>query len=273
METKTKVPVTQEEKERSIYKYFEQNLGMLKEGPENIQKILRGPISPDKAITFHERNKLFEPGYLDEEVGWCIMPDGTGYVANCLKMPGVTTEMFDWFFAWHGLEDLRYKIWDPEDHYYARSINRKRALDTDLTIRERLWDTTHEILEDTGMGPSRFVIAFKYPGDCGYKAELIGTDACSSLICGRGFGKGNPPFAVPNTFMTHFIREIEGGIELRSRFWMGWDYSDGKEIKVLPDGMRYPDAAAMTMALHCVKEFSNLATILPSLYAEEKDNW
>ena len=54
---------------------------------------------------------------------------------------------------------------------------------------------------------------------------------------------------------------------------MGWNYVNGKDVKVLPDGMRYPDMAAMSLALHNVKEFTNLAAILPSLYAEEKDNW
>ena len=35
-------------------------------------------------------------------------------------MPGVTSEMLDWWFPWHSVgSDLRYKIWDPEDHYFA----------------------------------------------------------------------------------------------------------------------------------------------------------
>ena len=48
---------------------------------------------------------------------------------------------------------------------------------------------------------------------------------------------------------------------------------NGKDVKALPDGMRYPNPAAMTMAIHSAEEFTNLAAILPSLYAEEKDNW
>lgn len=76
-------------------------------------------------------------------------------LANLTKMPGVTPEMFDWFFAWHGLDNLRYKIWNPEDHYKAETQNRVRALDPDLTYQEKLWDTTHEITEDTGMGPDQ----------------------------------------------------------------------------------------------------------------------
>lgn len=268
---KKRVPVTEEEKQKSYYKYFEQD--MAQPAPEAYAKMLNGPLRPEQVLQFKDRNRLFEPGYLEAEAGWCILPDGTGYLANLTKMPGVTPEMFDWFFAWHGLDNLRYKIWNPEDHYKAETQNRVRALDPDLTYQEKLWDTTHEITEDTGMGPDQIVINFKYPGDCGFKAELIGTDACATLVCGKGYGKGQPPFAVPPTFMTHFVREIEGGIELRSRFWMGWNYVNGKDVKVLPDGMRYPDMAAMSLALHNVKEFTNLAAILPSLYAEEKDNW
>ena len=33
------------------------------------------------------------------------------------------------------------------------------------------------------------------------------------------------------------------------------------------------DEVAAGMVGHCIKEFSNLAKILPSVYAEEKDNW
>ena len=67
-------------------------------------------------------------------------------------MPGVTPEMFEWWFAWHGLEDLRYRIWDPEDHYYARQQNRARTLDQSLPMRERTWGTCHHVKEDIGGG-------------------------------------------------------------------------------------------------------------------------
>lgn len=271
MEMKKRVPVTDEDRKKSYFKFYERE--MAQASPEKYAMMLKGPLTPDKVLPFSERNRLFEPGYLDAEIGWCVMPDGTGYLANLTQMPGVTTEMFDWFFAWHGLDNLRYTIWDPEDHYEAVSQNRIKALDPDLTYKERLWDTTHEILEDTGMGPDRIVINFKHPGDVGFKSELIGTPACSSIVCGKGYGKGQPPFAAPQTFMTHFIREIEGGIELRSRFWMGWTYANGRDIKALPEGMRFPEVAVMSLAMHNIKEFTNLAAILPELYAEEKDNW
>ena len=32
---------------------------------------------------------------------YCVMPNGTGFLANRTEMPGVTPEMFEWWFAWH----------------------------------------------------------------------------------------------------------------------------------------------------------------------------
>ena len=55
------------------------------------------------------------------------MPDGSGYVALRHPMPGATPEMIDWWFAWHGLEDLRYKLWYPEMHVSARLDPEERA--------------------------------------------------------------------------------------------------------------------------------------------------
>ena len=53
------------------------------------------------ALKIEDRNKLFEPGYLPCEIGYCVMEDGSAYLANRTEMPGVTPEMFEWWFAWH----------------------------------------------------------------------------------------------------------------------------------------------------------------------------
>lgn len=216
--TNPRVPVTEEDKQKSYYKYF---LEPMTPAPqEKYAKVLSGPLDPRKVLHFHDRNRLFEPGYLEEEIGYCVMPDGTGYVSNLTPMPGVTPEMFDWWFAWHGLDNLRYSIWDPEDHFAAVSMQKNKAKDPTLTLQEKYWDTTHAVLEDTGLGPENLFINFKRPGDLGFDQSRIGTPACATIVCAKGSGKGQPPFASPDTIMCHFIREIEGGIELRTRFWM-----------------------------------------------------
>ncbi|MNO94341.1 hypothetical protein D3C76_859590 [compost metagenome] len=73
--------------------------------------------------------------------------------------------------------------------------------------------------------------------------------------------------------MTHFIREIEGGVELRTRFWMGWTLVNGKEVKALPDGIRMPEMGPKSLLLHNIKEFTHLDEILPKIFEEEKDNF
>lgn len=266
-----RVPVTDADRAKSYFKYYD--MDMVPPPKDKIDQVLAGPLDPKKATKFADRNKLFEPGYLEDEVGYCVMEDGTGFVANLTFMPGVTTEMFDWWFAWHGLDNLRYTVWDPEDHHKAETMQRKQALDSSLSYKERYWNTTHHVIEDIGMGPEGLFINFKYPGDLGFDVSKIGTEACSTIVCARGYGEGLPPFASSPTIMTHFVREVEGGIELRSRFWMGWTVKAGRDIKALPDFARMPIFAPKALCLHNVKEFTNLAALLPKIFAEEKDNF
>jgi phloretin hydrolase len=251
------VPVTEEDKNKSYYKYYLEE--MTDAPPEHYQKVLAGPIDPAKALPFKDRNRLFDPGYFEEEIGYCVMPDGTGYISNLVKMPGVTGEMFDWWFAWHGLDNLRYTIWDHEDHYRAESMQKEKGRNKLLSYKERYWDTSHRIYEDVGNGPQNILINFKNPGDLGYDVSKIGTPACSTIVCSNG--------------MCHFVRESEGGVELRTRFWMGYVYQKGKVIKTIPDGVRIPEQPLRALNLHNIKEFTNLAALLPRIFPEERDNF
>ena len=54
---------------------------------------------------------------------------------------------------------------------------------------------------------------------------------------------------------------------------MGWTFKNGKLIKGLPDGYRFPDAPLRALNLHNIKEFTNLAALLPKIFPEEKDNF
>ena len=261
------VPVTEEDKKKSYYKYYLEE--MTDAPPEHYQKVLAGPMDPAKALPVQDRNRLFEPGYFEEEIGYCVMPDGTGYISNLVKMPGVTGEMFDWWFAWHGLDNFRYTIWDHEDHYRAESMQKEKGRNPFLSYKERYWDTSHRVYEDVGMGPENILINFKNPGDLGFDVSKIGTPACATIVCANGVG----PNARPGTIMCHFIREIEGGVELRTRFWMGWGVFNGRLMKALPDGVKMPDFPLRALNLHNIKEFTNLAALLPRIFPEERDNF
>jgi hypothetical protein len=254
------VPVTEEDKKKSYYKYYLRE--MAEASPEHYEKVLRGPMDPSKALPVQERNRLFEPGYFEEEIGYCVMPDGTGYISNLVQMPGVTGEMFDWWFAWHGLDNLRYTIWDREDHYRAESMQKEKGRNPFLSYKERYWDTTHRIYEDVGMGPQDILINFKNPGDLGFDVSKIGTPACSTIVCSSG-----------GAIMCHFVRDTKDGSELRTRFWMGYGVIDGKLKKSIPDGISMPEFPLRALNLHNIKEFTNLAVLLPQIFPEERDNF
>jgi hypothetical protein len=265
----TRPELTAAEKNLSYAKYY--YLPMTPVPEEKLKILAAGPIDPKLALPIERRNELFKPGYFECEIGYCVMPDGTGYVANRTFFPGSTAEMFEWWFAWHALEDLRYRIWDPEDHFFARQQNREKALDQSLPMRERTWGTVHRILEDVGGGPEEIILNFRYPSELGYQEELVGTEYCSTMMCANGYG-AKPGEGVA-AIMTHMTRDVEGGIELRSRFWIGYGLVDGKLVKLLPEGVSAPIEAVRGLFQHNLTEFTHLAAILPKVYAEEKDNW
>jgi hypothetical protein len=267
-----RVPVSNQEKERSYYKYFIRPMAV--PPPGRLDSISEKPGNPEYGLRIHDRNKLFDPGELKREFGWWIFEDGTALIANQTFMPNVTGEMFDWWFAWHPIDRLRYAIWDAEDHFDVDLEDRARALDLSLSIRERHWNSVHYVWEDMGMGSIDLIrIDFLRPAVMGYDESKIDTEACSALICANGgaFGKADSP-DMP-VVMTHFLRPVKGGSELRSRFWFGWQIFDGKPVKCIPDGMNIPAIALRALLKHNVVEFTNLAAILPEVYAEEKYHW
>ncbi len=68
------------------------------------------------------------------EYGYCMMEDGTGYLAVYTTYPNCTPEMLGWWFRWlnvhtkgmpEGQGNLKYKIWNPADHWDHGFINGK----------------------------------------------------------------------------------------------------------------------------------------------------
>jgi phloretin hydrolase len=267
-----KVPVRNIDREKSYFKYYAQDCTI---GPKGKYDMIT-PDPYDNAIVLkiQDRNDLFNLGDLPGEFGWWLLDDGTAVIANRTFFPNVTGEMLDWWFAWHPIDRLRYAIWDNEDHYDVYLVDPARARDMSLSMQERHWGSVHNIWEDIGTGNIDLLrIEFKKPSDLGYDMSKIGTEACNALICAnvKVVGRGDVP-DIP-VVMTHFLRPIGGGSELRSRFWFGWQIVDGKPVKCIPDGFKIPAMGPVALLNHNVKEFSNLSRILPELYAEEKDNW
>ena len=90
---------------------------------------------------------MFDAPSSPDDYGIYRCPDGGLMLSNVLAMPDVTPEMFDWWFAWHGLDTMRYIIWDKDDHYYCQTRDVEHTLDSSLSMKERYWNTTHDVQE------------------------------------------------------------------------------------------------------------------------------
>ena len=260
-----KVGVSREERALPYYRFLEREMASI---PEEKLSILRSGPSKEMAVPFEERNWFLSGGdraYC--QCGFGTQPDGTGFVCNTTYMPGVTSEMLDWWFPWHSVgSDLRYKLWDPEDHFFARADRADYVCDPGIPVCQKTWGVSHYIIEDIGSGPDFLKLNFMRPADFGYDERLIGTEKCQSLVCAIGEGKCAAA-------MTHKWFPYMDGVMFCSRFWVGYGVVDGAIVRTLPDGIRIPMEVTRGLFGHNIKEFANLAAILPELYSENRDNF
>lgn len=259
-----KVGVSVEEKALPYFKFYEQPMAEI---PKEEMALLNTP-SKAAAVPFEDRD-LFLSGADTEycQIGYGVAENGTGFVCNETYMPGAKGEMLDWWFPWHSVgSDLRYKIWDAEDHYFARADRADYVCDATVPVWQKTWGVKHYILEDIGNGPSPLVLLFMSPNDFGYDKSIIGSPKCKSLVCAIGSGECAAA-------MTHKWYPYKDGVMLCSRFWIGYALKDGKIVCGLPTGAKIPVEIPKGLFAHNIKEFSNLAAILPRVYEENKENF
>lgn len=253
--------LTEAEKAKPYSKYYyRENAPAPKEALSILDK---GPIDPSLATTIHQCNDLLKPGYLPTEIGFCKMPDGTGFIAMKIDMPDATAEMIEWWFAWFGLESLRYMIWDPDAHYASHVIDEhlEHRLDPNLNNKERRWGTRIIINEDIGLGAQNLYIDFLSPEEFGHDTALLKPPIATINNINLGLSEIEKPVACAS----HLYQEIPGGLELRARFWLGWHIVDKKPVQVSDD---VPFPLVKGLAYHCAYEYPNLAAILPKVYHE-----
>ncbi|MBN2319475.1 MAG: hydrolase, partial [Acidobacteria bacterium] len=184
-----------------------------------------------------------------------------------------TAGMIDWWFAWHPLESLRYRIWYPPQHagIGLGPKSRERILDPDIPVSEKNREVTHHVVEDCNCGMENIDITFLSPGDFGFDMARWKEPYVSTFV--GGFGWSSPAEKTEHSIkapslMCHIFRQSAGGLEHRTRFWMGYTITQGKPELCLPPGVSVPERAIQGLARHNVHEFSNLAVLLPEIYPE-----
>jgi hypothetical protein len=264
--------LTPEEEARPFAKYYYEPL---KQPDPAHYAAMETPIDPALAYGPEEINRLLDVEALRKgvEVGWCNLPNGAGYIANTILYPDVTPEMIDWWFAWHPLEDLRYRIWYPPQHagIMLSPLDRARILDPDIPMREKNWGVTHYVTENCDCGMENVDISFRSPADMGFDMERFDKVA-ATFAGGAGWAvtvnKCDTSITAP-AIMCHMFYKEPGGLRHRTRFWMGYRFTEqGKPELCLPPGVAVPAEAVQGLARHNVKEFTRYGDFLPRIYKE-----
>ncbi|MDP3282991.1 MAG: hypothetical protein Q8M56_00990 [Desulfobacterales bacterium] len=257
--------LTPEEKNKPYAKYFYKELADIP--VSDLQKVNSGPIDPERATAIQNRNDLMKSGYLDVETGYTVMPDGSGFAATLVAMPGVTPTMLDWWFNWHPLESLRYALWCPVAHTGIGVMNPSRHRDSSgIALKERNYGSAHYPVEGFNVqGADKLRIEFFSPADFGLDMNLFTEPGISRAYCANVIIDAlNVPF---NAFF-HAVRIVKGGIEYRSRYWIGQTMKAGGPVRVKsPLPFKMIDLARNN-CLHSLTEYNNLASFLPQLYQE-----
>jgi len=245
------------------------------------EALIAGPVASEYGIRLAEMvGVMSRPGYLPLETGYTVNADGHIVVAVLTEMPGVTGEMWDWWFGWHGVETARYKLWHPQAHMFAAMAD-DRSHDRALTDRQRYINNCSYVDEYLGEDLSPLTVRFVDPQDVGFAASKAG----ETTIVARG-GLSTSPLSF--AWLVHQVRATEDGSEMRSRFVV-----NDLELLSLPTSSLPPGKGRLLsnpvvksiadkvlphvagqklehfgprMLNHCAQEMNHLATFLPALY-------
>ena len=180
------------------------------------QALLHGPEASELGFGIERADVLVEPGYLPLENRTAKLPSGEIFVAVLTKMPGVTGAMFEWWMGWHYMEHQRYKLWHPRAHI-ANGTKEMKGDDPGLSDREK-YMTTHYVTEYVGNTKQDITISFLDPREYFSTTSVFAANGITATICGT-VALQRAPITIGR--LIHQIREVEGGSEMRSRFWLG----------------------------------------------------
>ncbi len=254
--------------------------------PHVLEALAAGPSPSEYGFSLNEAASILSrPGYGKMETGYTILDDGKIMISILTNMPGVTGEMWDWWFGWHSSDTTRYKLWHPDAHYYA-GIGEDRSADRSLTDRQRYIDNVSYVDEYLGEKRSDLTVRFIDPIRLGFEKSRPG----STVIAARG---GSTSLPVSSAWLIHQVRATEDGAEMRSRFI----FNDFQLLDLPPESLSSPQGRAIAtmseaqvkdfkfppeawqqlrvigpdMIYHCASEMNHLASFLPPLFEEFRD--
>lgn len=236
--------------------------------PEQVREALAvGAVAPALLPPVIHARELQNSGYAAVETGYTVCANGAVHIAVLTRMPGVTPAMWDWWFAWHGSEAQRYKLWHPGAHVHVGWQDGRGELDHYV-------GRVSQVVEYVGAQLLRVAVRFVAPGMLGLDETRLRSGG-ETAICAR-VGMAIGPVAADSGWLLHHIRPVPGGAEMRSRFWlagpnarvMGWDGTAGGWLGNVAGKLLSPPRHQVTeLLVHDAQEMQHLAAILPRLYA------
>ncbi|MGI5142676.1 MULTISPECIES: DAPG hydrolase family protein [unclassified Streptomyces] len=179
---------------------------------------LQRPMDPGDALgtSPEELNTLLDAGHHKVENGYCLLADGTAYVASRTPLPGATGEMVSWFFWWYMGESERYSLWHPYNRVFAEAADPAALSRPGLTHEQRYIGNTVHVTEYVGPKRVKVKTRFVQPSDWGLDTGRFAQAGVVAQICGEIILAG-----VRVGRMLRLARETDEGLELRTRFWLG----------------------------------------------------
>ena len=273
-----KPKLSPEELQMPIAKYYD--LPLYPPGPRESQLLNYIPIDPKDALPVEKLiDHLQSAGYSNAEYGYCRMPDGSGYMAMYFVYPCCTPQMLGWWFRWlnilpkgqpKGTGNLKYKLWCPPDHDSHGFVNGK-------DISGGMW-AIESIDIGGGMDKVYFLRKHLNAKDYGLSAkrekELLEGGCWVDLSTVTFHSPEDPGRQYPGSWLWLTLSRpcAQGGIELRTRLWIGYGAKDGNIYfdRDTPPALLSEDYMR-TFLIHTTVEHQHLAKLLPMLYAEYSD--
>jgi hypothetical protein len=244
-------------------KFFQPEMAPL---PSHVVEALHhGPQAGPALLAFNDAASVADNGYQQTENGYGALEDGSIQVSVRTDMPGVTPQMWSWWFGWHGNDSRRYKLWHPRAHVSAQWKDGDRGA-------QGYVGRTSLISEYIGSTILRAAIQFVAPETVGLSSDGDALPVCARL--------GSSDVPVDIGWFVHHIRPTKNGSEMRSRFWLGGPHvavhSDPGLVSrlVRPVVSRVAGisvATARDLMVHCAQEMNHLAGFLPDIYSEFRD--
>lgn len=237
-------------------------------GPLQTMLLENGPIPVEKAIPVTQWLDWLSPtGYPEVVYGYTMMPDGSGfYIEYSVTPPTWNGKWRRWYGNWYnhtsksmpkGRGNLRYKIWNPCDHWDHKFVNG----DND---KDGVWSVETLDLGASG-DPSKGMPAVSHKinlREYGLteekEKELLAADCRVEAVYEEFDGPGHH-------LVLRFSRPCPlGGRESMNCEWMGYMPKDGKIVR---DPETVVDETYLRNVLaHNTIERQHLLEVLPDLY-------